>query len=119
MAQHGASHHFISTVDDVAWLTNLRGADVNYNPVFLAHLLVDLRGATLFIGTGKVDAALQQRLRADGVALADYAAAPAALQSLPPRQHAADRPEAHHAGPARTGRGTTPASSRPSTPARC
>jgi Xaa-Pro aminopeptidase len=36
MAQHGASHHFVSTVDDVAWITNLRGSDVSYNPVFLA-----------------------------------------------------------------------------------
>ena len=41
MARHGASHHFVSTVDDIAWITNLRGADVSYNPVFLAHLLID------------------------------------------------------------------------------
>jgi Xaa-Pro aminopeptidase len=31
----------VSTVDDIAWITNLRGSDVNYNPVFLAHLLID------------------------------------------------------------------------------
>ena len=35
------AHHFVSTVDDIAWITNLRGSDVNYNPVFLAHLLID------------------------------------------------------------------------------
>jgi Xaa-Pro aminopeptidase len=40
MARHGATHHLISTVDDLAWLTNLRGSDVDYNPVFLAHLLI-------------------------------------------------------------------------------
>ena len=48
MARHGATHHFVSTVDDVAWITNLRGADVDYNPVFLAHLLVDAQRAQLF-----------------------------------------------------------------------
>jgi Xaa-Pro aminopeptidase len=32
MAAQGASHHVISTVDDIAWLFNLRGADVSYNP---------------------------------------------------------------------------------------
>lgn len=37
----GASHHFVSTVDDIAWIFNLRGADVEYNPVFLAHALID------------------------------------------------------------------------------
>jgi len=52
MAAQGASHHLVSTVDDVAWITNLRGSDVTYNPVFLAHLLVTMTGATLFIGAG-------------------------------------------------------------------
>jgi Xaa-Pro aminopeptidase len=83
MAARGATHHFVSTVDDVAWITNLRGADVDYNPVFLAHLLIDATRATLFIGAGKVDAALAAELKADGIALADYAAASAALASLP------------------------------------
>ncbi|MEO7243612.1 MAG: aminopeptidase P family N-terminal domain-containing protein, partial [Rubrivivax sp.] len=35
MTAQGASRHFVSTVDDVAWITNLRGSDVPYNPVFL------------------------------------------------------------------------------------
>ena len=82
MAAHGATHHFVSTVDDVAWITNLRGSDVTYNPVFLAHLLVDLTGATLFIGAGKVDAALAARLAADGVRLAPYEDAGRALGAL-------------------------------------
>ncbi len=82
MAAQGASHHLLSTVDDIAWVTNLRGSDVSYNPVFLAHLLLDLSGATLFVGAGKVDAALAARLAADGVRLADYAAAAAALGAL-------------------------------------
>jgi Xaa-Pro aminopeptidase len=83
MAALGATHHFVSTVDDIAWITNLRGADVDYNPVFLAHLLVGADGATLFVGAGKVDAALAAALAADGVALADYAGAGAALAALP------------------------------------
>jgi Xaa-Pro aminopeptidase len=82
MAAQGATHHFVSTVDDVAWITNLRGSDVTYNPVFLAHLLVDLTRATLFVGAGKVDAALAARLAADGITLGAYADAPAALGRL-------------------------------------
>jgi Xaa-Pro aminopeptidase len=83
MARHGASHHFVSTVDDIAWISNLRGNDVSYNPVFLAHLLIDPDQATLFIGDGKVDAALQATLAADGLRLAPYHQAPAALAALP------------------------------------
>jgi Xaa-Pro aminopeptidase len=83
MAQRRATHHFVSTVDDVAWITNLRGADVDYNPVFLAHLLIDASRATLFIGADKIGPALAAELAADGITLADYAAAPGALAALP------------------------------------
>ncbi len=82
MAHRGATHHFVSTVDDVAWITNLRGSDVSYNPVFLAHLLIAADGATLFVGDGKVDAALRAALAADGIQVARYEQAPAALAAL-------------------------------------
>ena len=86
MARHGATQHFVSTVDDIAWITNLRGSDVSYNPVFLAHLLIDAQQATLFVAEGKVDASLAERLAADGVRLAHYAQAGAALAALPAGQ---------------------------------
>ena len=83
MTRHGVTHHLISSVDDVAWLFNLRGSDVSYNPVFLAHALLDANGATLFVQPGKIDAALAQRLAADGVRIAPYADARATLGALP------------------------------------
>ena len=83
MARAGATHHFISTVDDIAWLLNLRGADVSFNPVFLAHALLDASGVTLFVAAGKVGPALQATLANDGVRLAPYAQASAALAALP------------------------------------
>ncbi len=83
VAAHGATHHFISTLDDIAWLTNLRGSDVPYNPVFLAHALLDAQQAMLFVADGKIDAALRARLAADGVQLAPYAQAASALAELP------------------------------------
>jgi len=83
MADAGATHHLVSTVDDIAWLLNLRGADVGFNPVFLAHLLIAPTAATLFVADGKIDAALAARLAADGVDLAGYDGAAAALAALP------------------------------------
>lgn len=82
MARHGASHHFVSTVDDIAWIFNLRGSDVSYNPVFLAHALIDATAATLFVAPGKVSEELAQRLKADGVQVADYVQAGPALAAL-------------------------------------
>jgi Xaa-Pro aminopeptidase len=83
MRAHGARWHLLSSLDDIAWLLNLRGSDVECNPVFLAHLLLDdASQATLFVGTGKVGADVQAALAADGVVLADYAAIGPALQAL-------------------------------------
>ena len=82
MDEAGADWHFISTLDDIAWLTNLRGADVTYNPVFLAHLLIGAREATLFVGAGKLPAALQARLQAEGFTVASYADAAKQLARL-------------------------------------
>ncbi|MFG6428391.1 aminopeptidase P family protein [Roseateles sp. LYH14W] len=83
MATAAATHHLVSTVDDVAWLLNLRGSDVECNPVFIAHLLLDTQGGRLFIGSGKVPADVAARLSADGIELAAYDQAAAALATLP------------------------------------
>ena len=83
MTKLGADQHFISTLDDIAYLFNLRGADVNFNPIFVAHALVGLNSATLYIADGKVPAVVKAALAADGVTIAPYADAPGALTSLP------------------------------------
>ncbi|HSX62508.1 MAG TPA: aminopeptidase P family protein [Tahibacter sp.] len=82
MAAAGATHHLVSSLDDVAWITNLRGSDVPYNPVFLAHLLIGPDNAILFVPAGKIPSDLGRRLGADGIVLADYAAAKTALATL-------------------------------------
>lgn len=83
MQQVGAYYHFISALDDIAWILNLRGSDVDYNPVFLAHLLIESDQATLFIHAGKVTADLEQILAIDGVNLGDYDSTLSALAKLP------------------------------------
>ncbi|MBX7229945.1 MAG: aminopeptidase P family protein [Burkholderiaceae bacterium] len=83
MRSAGATHHFISTLDDISYLFNLRGSDVPYNPVFVAHALIDLHSATIFSAAGKISTELQAALAADGIKTADYAQAKAALAALP------------------------------------
>ena len=83
LREKGATHHWIATVDDLAWALNLRGADVDYNPVFLGHLLLSHEGACLYVAEGKIDADLAERLAADGVVLRPYAQAVPDLRALP------------------------------------
>ena len=82
MSDAGATHHLLSSLDDIAWLTNLRGADVDYNPVFLAHMLINAETATLFIDNNKVSSEIAQGLKDSGFTLADYEAVQGALGTL-------------------------------------
>ncbi|MGN7985078.1 aminopeptidase P family protein [Burkholderia sp. 22313] len=83
MLAQGAQWHFVSTLDDLAWLFNLRGADVNFNPVFVAHAMIGADHATLFVADGKVSPALAAALARDGVEVRAYDAARASLAALP------------------------------------
>ncbi|MDM3884704.1 aminopeptidase P family protein [Pseudomonas sp. BCRC 81390] len=78
----GADWHFIASLDDIAWLFNLRGSDVSYNPVFLAFALISQQQAVLFVGLDKLDDHLRQVLDADGIEVRDYAEAGTALGAL-------------------------------------
>ncbi|MFK0271982.1 aminopeptidase P family protein [Pseudomonas asiatica] len=79
----GADWHFIATLDDIAWLFNLRGSDVSYNPVFVAFALISQQQAILFVGQDKLDEHLCQVLAADGIEARDYAEAGKALAAMP------------------------------------
>lgn len=83
MRDRGADWHWISSLDDIAWLLNLRGADVSYNPVFLSHLLIGLDSVQLFVTAEKIGPALRKVLERDGVRVEPYDTASAALASLP------------------------------------
>ncbi|MBC3919705.1 aminopeptidase P family protein [Undibacterium sp. CY18W] len=83
MRSKNADWHFVSTVDDLAWIFNLRGSDVSYNPVFVGHALISQNEATLFVSSGKVPAELATTLAHDGISLSDYSNAATALAALP------------------------------------
>ncbi|WP_313297923.1 aminopeptidase P family protein [Pseudomonas sp.] len=84
LEERGADWHFIATLDDIAWLFNLRGSDVSYNPVFLAFALVGKEQALLFVGADKLDGHLRHVLEVDGIEVRDYAAVQQALAELAP-----------------------------------
>ncbi|MGE7956552.1 aminopeptidase P family protein [Pseudomonas sp. NPDC089530] len=82
LKERGVDWHFIATLDDIAWLFNLRGADVSFNPVFVSFALVSQQQATLFVALSKVDQALRSVLEQDGVTLRDYSEVAAALSAI-------------------------------------
>lgn len=83
LQERGADWHFIATLDDIAWLFNLRGGDVSFNPVFVSFALISQQQATLFVALSKVDAELRAVLEKDGVTLRDYSEVADALRAIP------------------------------------
>jgi Xaa-Pro aminopeptidase len=82
MQHYQAAWHVISTLDDVAWLLNLRGQDDDFNPVFMAHVLISDQTAYIFIDVNKVGTALHTELKQDGFEVLPYEAAQNALADL-------------------------------------
>ncbi len=81
-ASKGATHHLLSTLDDIAWLLNIRGGDVACTPVAYAYLLVAPNRATLFVEPGKASASLSSILAADGIDLKPYSEVAKAVAGL-------------------------------------
>jgi Xaa-Pro aminopeptidase len=75
MERNRAEVHFISSLDDLAWLLNIRGQDVPCNPVVLGFVYVSANEAVLFIEPSKLDEAARQSLAASGVTVRGYGGA--------------------------------------------
>lgn len=72
MKEKNASLHIISSLDDVAWTLNLRGSDVQSNPVFLGYIVLSMDDAVLFIDQEKLDENAIQQMQESSVKVMDY-----------------------------------------------
>ncbi len=68
----GADYHVVSMLDELAWLFNLRGSDINYNPVFTGFGLVSKDESYLFVDKNKLPEVLHSKLQNEGVILKSY-----------------------------------------------
>lgn len=63
----------VSTLDDVAWTLNLRGSDVECNPVFVAYLLIEQQRTILYINKEKLTNEVYNYLLSQQIDVEDYA----------------------------------------------
>lgn len=64
--------HILASLDDIAWLLNLRGDDILHNPVFLSYLEITPDRAILFAREKAFGADIRESLAKDGVQLSPY-----------------------------------------------
>ena len=72
MKEAGANYHVITTLDDIAWLLNIRGNDVLYSPLVLSYAVVDMEKVDLFIEESRLDVSVKKYLAKNGVRLRPY-----------------------------------------------
>jgi Xaa-Pro aminopeptidase len=84
--KHEADSLWISTLDTIAWLFNIRGSDVPYNPVVVSHAFLSRNDAILFVDTDRISLTTAEYLKKEGVRMVDYRQAadfPAKICNLP------------------------------------
>lgn len=79
----GADGCLISALDEIAWLLNLRGADIAYTPVFLAYMIVEEDRAVLCVHEQILSEEIRDQLVRAGVTIAPYDAIEQLLRELP------------------------------------
>lgn len=72
LQQAGADLTILSTLDDIAWLFNIRGTDIPCNPVAFAFAAVSMTEARLFVDAGKLDSGLARSLADCGIQFHPY-----------------------------------------------
>lgn len=69
---NGADSMLISALDEIAWLLNMRGNDVQFTPVAIAHAYISAKEKCLFIDQQKVSAELAAHLKKYDISVRDY-----------------------------------------------
>jgi Xaa-Pro aminopeptidase len=84
LRQAGADALLLCALDEVAWTFNVRGNDVDYNPVALAYAFVSEKESVLFVSPAKLTQEIAGHLVAQGVTPADYGMTASYLSRLAP-----------------------------------
>lgn len=72
MKEHGADCHIITTLDDIAWILNIRGNDIHCSPVVLSYLVIGMEEVTLFAYKEAFNKEAEEALKRAGVLIKNY-----------------------------------------------
>lgn len=78
----GGSAMIISALDEIAWLLNIRGNDVEYNPVVISYVVLEADKCTLFVDANKVDTVAQNYLDFNHIDVQPYEAVFESIRGL-------------------------------------
>ena len=82
LAKKKANAMIISALDEIAWMLNIRGNDVEYNPVVISYVVLEADKCTLFVDAAKVDTVAQNYLDFNNIDVLPYEAVFDYIRSL-------------------------------------
>ena len=82
LAKKKADAMIISALDEIAWLLNIRGNDVEYNPVVISYVVLEADKCTLFVDGNKIDSPAQNYLDFNNIDIKPYEAVFEYIKSL-------------------------------------
>ena len=83
MKKTGINYYISAALDEIAWVLNLRGTDVKYNPVFYAYFIISLDEAWLFVNPEKLSKKISHKLSNDKITILQYDFFNIFLEKLP------------------------------------
>jgi Xaa-Pro aminopeptidase len=72
MKAQNVTHYLLPALDDIGWTLNLRGRDVDCNPVFIAYLIIGQKQSNLYIDISKVSKEIRENLEEDHIEIRPY-----------------------------------------------
>lgn len=72
LKEKGADYNIISSLDDIAWIYNFRGDDVQYNPVALSFTVISEKKASLYINKNKLNEEAKKYFKDNKVEVKGY-----------------------------------------------
>ena len=72
MKEKKATTHILASLDDIAWLFNIRGRDVKSNPVVLSYAVITIDSVYLFIDKNKIGKDIRAELSKENVQIKGY-----------------------------------------------
>lgn len=82
LCEKNADYYLLSSLDDIAWMFNIRGYDIEFNPVVISYAIIGINNATLFIEDEKLDKDVKKYLSDNKIEIKPYKGIDSALKRL-------------------------------------
>ncbi len=86
MKEQGAGSHIIASLDDICWLLNVRGDDIDFFPLLLSYAVVRQDGAEFYVDESKLNERIFEELKKNHVTVRPYNAIYEEVKKMDPSE---------------------------------